>query len=90
MNLPFETDKTKISLIKKSDFDQLKSGMTRDNVEAILGKAHYPYGSTLANLCYDLDDGTTVILFYRQGENGIIYLNTALLINSDGTKIKLF
>ena len=77
--------------MKVSDFDTLKIGMTIDEVEAIVGKAHHPIGSTILILCYDLVDGNEMVLMYNPSEKDHI---TLLLFNMyirhpDGSKTGL-
>jgi hypothetical protein len=72
--------------LKKSDFDTLERGMTMAEVEAVVGKAHYPLGSNLSNLCYDLADGRYIIVVYSVSDDYAVTLRSVLLIELDGSE----
>ena len=79
----FEVTDTKL---RASDFNHLKSGMTIDEVEAIVGKAHRPLGSTLDFLCYNLENDATMVLWYQPNQNSNKILQGMYILNRDTSK----
>jgi len=71
--------------MKVSDFNALKVGMTIDEVEAIVGKAHHPIGSGVGILCYNLEDENTMVLMYESPN----LLRGMYILHPDGSKTGL-
>jgi hypothetical protein len=78
-----------IKVLKRSDFDSIRPGMTITEVEALVGQATIFLTSGLHQVGYALDDGTTIGLYYIPGENHIETLKELFLINKDGSRITL-